>query len=241
MSAAPKFENIDKHEQIEDEPVMFYAHKKKHDDSEGIWLMSYADLMTLLMGFFALMLSLSKFDEQKIDQVRAEATKAFGGKYQTHYDDLEQEFKEVISQENLNGKIDVKKDASGLSLIFTGNMLFDSGSITLRTDAEPVISKIAELVSNKANQFYLLIEGHTDDAPISEGVVASNWELSGLRASAVARILEAKGFVKNRLTIIGWGEQRPVKPNLDKQGNPILENRAANRRVVLKVMKQQIL
>jgi len=81
------------------------------------------------------------------------------------------------------------------------------------------------------------VERHTDSVPISRGLVASNWELSALRAGAVAQLFEDQGFAREQIMTIGWGgETRPKQPHFNEAGEPILENQAANRRVVLKIM-----
>ena len=78
-------------------------------------------------------------------------------------------------------------------------------------------------------------EGHTDSIPITHPIIGSNWELSGLRASRIAQLFEKNGFQKDNLTIIGWGETKPVFSNTKSDGSPDLENMAKNRRVVVRI------
>jgi chemotaxis protein MotB len=78
------------------------------------------------------------------------------------------------------------------------------------------------------------VEGHTDDLPINTGKFPSNWELSALRASNVVHVLcEDAGIPAERLSIIGYGEYRPLVANEDKI------SRAMNRRVDIVILKKK--
>ena len=83
----------------------------------------------------------------------------------------------------------------------------------------------------------IFVEGHTDDSPISSERYPSNWELSAARASLVVRMLENKGFRKDRLSPQGFADSRPILPNRDEAGKPIPDNQAQNRRVVIRIAK----
>ena len=96
--------------------------------------------------------------------------------------------------------------------------------------------EIVTILEQEAEDKKFMVEGHTDVVPISQGIIASNWELSALRAGAVARLFEEKGFSREQIMTIGWGETRPDAPHYTKDGEPIAENRGKNRRVVLKIM-----
>ncbi len=100
------------------------------------------------------------------------------------------------------------------------------------------MSELIEVIGEKAPDKKILIEGHTDNIPINRGVIASNWELSSLRANSVARLFETYDFKKEQILTLGFGETRPLSANTDEAGNPIKENQEKNRRVVIKVMNQ---
>ena len=80
--AAPDYEDQFDQELLEEEapPV--------HNDTEGVWLISYADMMTLLMGFFALLTSMSSFDEETFKEAGAETALYFGGEVIKPYEEL---------------------------------------------------------------------------------------------------------------------------------------------------------
>lgn len=217
--------------------MSFGHHAKKGEEGEGPWLVSYADMMTLLMGFFALIASFSKPDQQEFEKVKQAATEYFGGEYEQPYQELEETLKDIVKKENLQEKVSVQSDATGVSLTFTGTFFFDSGEFVVKPEASSVVEKMVIAINKNAKGYDAIIEGHTDPRPISHPIVASNWELSAIRAARVAKIFEAHEFKKEQLTIMGWGETKPQFANLNKDGSPNLENQAKNRRVVIKIFK----
>jgi chemotaxis protein MotB len=211
-------------------------HPHAEEDGEGIWLMSYADMMTLLMGFFALLTSMATFEENKFAEVGDKAAEFFGGTVEKPYEDLGKELIEIIEQRNLGDQVQITVLKTEINITFEGTLFFSSGSIELREPATLLMTEIIQILGEKAPTKRFYIEGHTDDIPISHGIIASNWELSSLRAAAVARLFEYNGFARDHLMTLGWGETRPLKPNRDEFGRPIFENQSQNRRVVLKIM-----
>jgi len=229
-------EKIPQHEEYEEEEnLLFDDAPAVHEDTEGVWLISYADLMTLLMGFFALMTSMSTMDENKFNSMAGEVAEYVGGEVEQPFEDLGSAIKQVIADKNLEDQVKVEIFKTGLVLTFKGTLLFTSGSIQLREGANVLMNGLAEILGDEAGDKKILIEGHTDDVPINRGLVASNWELSGLRANAVARLFENYKFKKEQILTIGLGETRPLVNNRDEAGNAILENQAQNRRVIIKV------
>ena len=103
-------------------------------------------------------------------------------------------------------------------------ILFESGRAELKPEGIEVLKKLEGLISDFDNE--LVIEGHTDNVPMTSGRFPSNWELSTARAVTVVRYLsESLDIDPGRLSAVGYGEYRPIKPN------DTAENRAANRRV----------
>ncbi len=238
MAAAPKLDHTEHHDEDHDQAHEHVEehHAPKHTDSEGIWLMSYADMMTLLMGFFALLTSMASFDTEKLKEVGGQAAEYFGGETDKTYDQLGQSIKDVIAERGLDNqvKIDVKK--TQMTITFEGTLFFDSGSVTIKENAQGLMAEIIGILGDLAKSKKILIEGHTDDIPINKDLIASNWELSGLRAGAVARLFEGVGFSRQQIMVIGWGETRPLVPNRDPSGAILPTNQAQNRRVVLQIM-----
>lgn len=119
-------------------------------------------------------------------------------------------------------QIEVKKGVVYVSL--SDKMLFKSGSAVINPAAENVLAKVARVL-NDHNQLDILIEGHTDNVPIATDCVKDNWDLSVLRATAVARSLQTKYQVSpDRMIAGGSGEFKPKADNATTAG------KAQNRR-----------
>lgn len=211
---------------------------KKAEEGEGPWLVSYADLMTLLMGFFALVASFSKPDAKEFDKVAASASKYFGGEYKAPYEKLNTSLMKFVKENHLEDKVQIEMTPDGVTMTFSGTLFFDSGEFVVRPDGANLLNKMIPEIRKETTKFNIMIEGHTDDAPIRHPIIASNWELSGIRAARIAQFFEGNNFAREQLTILGWGETKPLGPNTNNDGTPNLENRAKNRRVVIRIFKE---
>lgn len=207
-----------------------------HDESN--WLVSYADLMTLLFGFFVLLYSLTRFDNSKFDLVRKEIAKYFGGniKEVSAMIRAEQKLITVLKGSGDSQGVEVSKgNDDNLLLTFEGDVLFPSGAIELNEAAKPVIRKAVASLRSAAEIEKVEVQGHTDVDPVASQYIKSNWELSSLRAASVARYIETLGIPSDKLMVVGKADTHPAKPHKDQAGTIILENKSANRRVVLSV------
>jgi chemotaxis protein MotB len=121
------------------------------------------------------------------------------------------------------GQVIVRADERGVVIVLqTDGVTFRSGSWALESSGRSVLGLLAGPLSTLVNR--IIVEGHTDDQPMSSGGI-TNWELSGFRAASVVRELERLGIGGDRLTLGGYGETRPIADNATPEG------RAANRRV----------
>jgi chemotaxis protein MotB len=210
---------------------------ESHDDGEGNWLLSYADMMTLLFGFFVMLQSFSTIDPAKFERMKKETTRVFGGEYKVPFDDLTKKLQTAVTSKHLENQVAFFQTDAGIEISFRGALFFDSGSVQLRPQARDLLKTIIPIIAEGAKDFGIVVEGHTDDTPIRNEIFGTNWELSSTRACRVLRMFEESGFAAARLKAIGWGKTHPIVPNLDPQGVPIEANRAQNRRVVIKVLK----
>lgn len=248
--AAENLNNLDDND--EDEGYSSSAHQKAdHDDHGGHggheeegeegepWLVSYADMMTLLFGFFVLMYSFEvakNADKDNMVKMRKEIATFFGGEFVKPLEHLAEEFKKSIHDKEIMDHLEVQVTPEGLEISVESKTIFERGSARLTPQAREVIEMLANLLTKKGEIKNLIVEGHTDDAPVGRSsLYASNWSLSGARSTGVVEIFAARGFNPQKMYAIAYGESRPKAPNRDEAGNVIPENQAKNRRVVIKV------
>jgi chemotaxis protein MotB len=206
-----------------------------HDESN--WLVSYADMMTLLFGFFVLLYSFSRIDETKFEIIRKDVARYFGGQIKVNptMKKLEEDVQDVITHSGLDKNIQLVARDAEIELRFQGTLHFVSGTADLTKDSAFVLAKLIDLIKRNVKADTVAVEGHTDDEPISSRLFPSNWELSGNRASTVIREFEKFGFDPSKLSAKGYGSSRPLLPNRDSKGDPIRENQDINRRVIVTI------
>jgi chemotaxis protein MotB len=125
------------------------------------------------------------------------------------------------------GQVRVTQSRIGVSVEINAGVLFEAGQAVLEKQPVEVLKAVANVVETVPNM--IMVEGHTDNTPISSPAYPSNWELSSARASSVVRLFIEKGVSPKRLTAIGYADQRPIFPNDTN------EERAKNRRVTIRI------
>lgn len=217
-----------------------------HDGGGLRWLLTYADMITLLMAFFIMMYSMSVLNLEKFQSAAAGLREEFGPStgggqsggsgildhakpitppLEEGLVSVQQQLQEYIEDHALDDAIHITQQARGLVItLASDNLLFSVGEARLRESALYIVDQIAGLLREIPNP--VVIEGHTCSLPIRTARYPSNWELSGARACAVVRYLVEEWNVgPERLAAIGYGASRPVASNRDE------ESRALNRRV----------
>ncbi len=130
--------------------------------------------------------------------------------------------KNSISDEE--GDIDVNIDKTVVMINISDKLLFNSGSYRVSSKANPVLSKLAEVI-NSESSMEVMVEGHTDSRTINTAMFKDNWDLSVKRATSVVRILQDKYNVDPaKLIASGRSSYLPLVENDSR------ENRAKNRR-----------
>ena len=147
---------------------------------------TYGDMVTLLLCFFVMMLSVSKPDVAKFEQIQAGLNEGLGKKQvQRPIETMLLELTDDIQSMNLEKEVALGSDTQGIVLEFGGDMLFDYGSAEIKPEALPALKRLAAtLQSDRYNTFNFSIEGHTSDEKFASPQYPSNWELSSARASA---------------------------------------------------------
>ena len=234
----------------------FGGRQKGGSSDDNAWLETYADAITLLMAFFVVLLSLSKTDVAKYERVaqaiRAEishepvpvmeqpdipevANPSVGDK-EGGSEGVEDRLATRIEPIAKHDNVTVQTTSEAILIEFSGTMLYDTGSAVLRKKALPVIDEVTDSLLEITDADYdVVIEGHTDDVPIGLSVFPSNWELSSARATSIVRRMLEKGVGQGSVSASAFADTRPLVPNIDDQGKGLPENRARNRRVVIRI------
>ncbi|SDB29540.1 chemotaxis protein MotB [Desulfonatronum thiosulfatophilum] len=220
------------------------------EEGAPTWMVTFADLMSLLLTFFILVLSFANMDIVRFRDMLGSIQTAFGVQVQRREADyvafspsqferkdmeLSKENEEILSMvvqlrtimendETLQKSTGVEADDNGMVLRVDSASMFDRGSATLRPEAESALDAVISILRNY--NMNLVIRGHTDDVPVNSAQFPSNWELSAARATAALRyIMEYGGFSPTRMRAVGYADSRPLVPNTSE------ENRRKNRRV----------
>ncbi|PHO06843.1 chemotaxis protein MotB [Thermoanaerobacterium thermosaccharolyticum] len=213
------------------------------------WLLTYSDMITLLMIFFIVLYTISTVNSQKFQQIAASLGKTFDGtnyvvgQYSgnsilnsikttnnTNTDNaIESQLDKLIKQNNLQNMVTYKIDERGFVISLNDTLLFDTGSADVKPDQKATLIKIGNIL--KAMPNYIRVEGHTDNVPINNSQFHSNWELSVIRATNVVEILVNDVKIDPaKISAVGYGEYRPIVPNDSDK------NRQLNRRVDIVIM-----
>jgi chemotaxis protein MotB len=239
------------------------SHGGGHEEHNGErWLLTYADMITLLLALFVVLFALSTISAKKFLELKMGLTKTFsqsavtkngsnGLLNQTSLEShagitqstvvitppspaspspptpsqIAQQVQQALDQAGLASAAGVSTDTKGVVVrILADKTFFATGSAQLGDVGDQVVDTIAGVVRNDPND--IVVEGYTDNQPISGGLFSSNWQLSAVRAAnVVQRLSTVDGVPEDRLQADGFGETQPAVPNTSPQ------NQAQNRRV----------
>ena len=224
------------------------------------WLLTYADLITLLMVFFVVLYSMSRVDAEKYKSLKNSLQRSMGGVTATGgsggggggaapdpdqtggtgplpnpggkpaLEELGQQLANSAAAMGFGDRVTIYYGERGLT-VSMGPILFDLGKADLRPDGIKVLDLLADVLNTIPN--HVSVEGFTDALPISTPQFPSNWELSAVRATSVIHyFVKTRGMPPGRFFAVGYGEYRPSVPNVTE------ENRARNRRVDIVILAQ---
>lgn len=231
-------------EVLRDRDIDPYLAASAHDETN--WLMSYADIMTLLCGFFIMLFSFAKIDETKYEKVRESVAKQFGGDFKSAHAEYARFLHQVIEKNGLAQEASVRYGAEGVSLVFQSTTFFDTLSSEISPEGlktlEPFLAEISRIQTAEGKKFKVAVEGHTDNRKILSGPFPSNWELSSARAARVVRSFIGHGFDPKRLMAIGYADTRPEaesrEPASVVDGATEEKTHEKNRRVVIRIFDE---
>ncbi len=221
----------------------FETRKEEPAAGSPRWMTTFADLMSLLLVFFVLLLSFSVLDNQKFKEVAGSMKDAFGvqksrmdldtikgvemisQEFQTVPLGIQVEIMEVIEDEVNAGMIEVEYNSKGLTLRVNAAVAFDSGRANIHQRFKAILDKLGKRLADL--EVNIMVHGHTDNTPLkSGGPFKSNWSLSAARATSVVEYwLEAGQIDPDRLSVMGYADRRPIATNDTAVG------RSKNRRV----------
>jgi chemotaxis protein MotB len=222
---------------------------QKVEEGAPAWVVTFGDLMSLLLCFFVLLLSFSEMDRNKYRIVSGAMKNAFGiqrkkpvfespkgqkmiskefdqaiilMKVHDVIDPIKQELEDEFQE--FKGSIEIAVDEDEITIRMMGEATFDTGRAILKKNFAPLLLKIGEVLSKTKGE--IIIAGHTDNVPLSGGSYRSNLGLSMARAGSVAEyLLKSTSIDPKRLSTMAFGEYRPLESNHTEQG------RQKNRRV----------
>ena len=206
------------------------------------WLLTYADMITLLLCFFAIFLSVS-IQKQRTEhrptaaKVHSAASTVAENAPTESGNNPSASLQEIVNRVKAQGPSSIEEQGDRITTLqMSSGAFFASGSAALSDSGQDILKDVAiNIEFGQYKDYQVTVEGHTDDSPINTVQFPSNWELSTARAAAVVRFLLQVGIPAQRLRAAGYADTYPVAPNRDANGKPIPENQAKNRRVVIKL------
>lgn len=206
-----------------DRPVQVTSHQSPAGERRSLqhlWLVSYSDLMTILMIFFLGLYGYTVLAKASMVRTQARAM-------------TYSEFAASIGQlkSSLGEGLQIQEDNARVTLRLSDQVLFASGQAELSAKALTSLAEIATSLTLVDGD--IIVEGHTDNVPIRSKKYRSNWELSAARAFSVIESLSRSGVPAKRMAAWGFGENRPLGSNGDDVG------RAKNRRIEIVLIKKE--
>jgi chemotaxis protein MotB len=216
-----------------------------HDNSER-WLLTYADLITLLLGLFVILYAMSKIDAGKY----AEIVNALGGVFgsskgvmagntgmmnspipviQNERQRIAQDIRSALHLDARKLPIAITSSERGVTVHIMDELLFASGNAEIRESSLPALDSLARVLRDLPND--VRVEGHTDNVPISTSAYPSNWHLSVARAVSIAYyLIQVHSLNPEKVAAVGYAEYQPLVPNDSDV------HRAQNRRVDIVIL-----
>lgn len=215
-------------------------HLRKNEETQNRdrWMISYADLITLLLGLFIVLYAAADKDRaQKIvenfAQINSGGLNSGGDGIlpgQKPASGKDRDDRSLLENPVLVKNTKMRQTAKGLTVSLSEAGFFSPGEAFIGSETRLIIRALAADLKNSDRR--IQVEGHTDSRPISNARYPSNWELSTARASSVLAELIEAGIAPERLSAAGYGGFQPVAENETAAG------RAQNRRVDIVVLSR---
>ena len=214
------------------------------EEGSPAWMTTFSDLMSLLLCFFVLIVSMSSVDPSEFNKATGALKGSLGiltedPSVMEITPDIVPKISDVdlgeisMAVSKLQDFVETQKKEESVQVVITSEgiavriltpLLFDQGLAELKPQGLPFLAKIFDLAKDWNNK--IRIAGHTDDTPIQNALYDSNWDLSYARARSVMKFaINYSKLPPERFSAVGYGEYRPAYPN-DTE-----DNRKKNRRI----------
>jgi len=208
------------------------------------WMTTFSDMMTILMTFFVMIVSMSEVEQKKFKDalshfqghpsvltqntsvVPMRHSSTPSARFQTRKQAAQYErLIKYLEENHLDDKVQANLTESGIHVIVADSVMFRTGEARLIEPSRTVLRMLAGLLTPDVAS--VVVEGHTDNRPIRTSTYPSNWELSTARAASSVRFLQenAPEVDPSRYAAVGYGSHHPRGTNETPEG------RARNRRV----------
>jgi chemotaxis protein MotB len=220
-----------------------------HDGAGGLrWLLTYTDMVTLLLALFIVMWASAEPNPEKMEQIQAAFAVAFGygqpamlasgggtgskpivfERSEVQKDILKEKLRKHLLEERLDEAVNVHLNERGVLIrIYADKVKFEDGSAELPAPYKKVLDKVAKVLETTPNA--IQVGGYTDNKP------GDNWGISSKRAVNTVKYLEKHNIAPERMSAVAYGEYSPLVPNSD----PV--RRGMNRRIDIQVLKGPLL
>ena len=204
--------------------------KKQKEEKKGgapEWMVTYSDMVTLLLTFFVMLLAMASFESPgRVDKVIESLRRAFGvGGYSPKPEKVQKnpsahtsetkstkdqvkpivtQLREILSKKISDDLVKMTKTRTEVRVMLNERILFAPGSTELHPSSYGLIADVANAVKHK--EVNLFVEGHTDGT----GDSSRNWEISALRAVSVVEALQERGVSGDKMQARGMGEFKPA-------------------------------
>ncbi|NLZ93495.1 MAG: OmpA family protein [Firmicutes bacterium] len=233
-----------------------FQQSQNDKNSSPEWMLTYSDMVTLLLAFFILMYAYSIVDVQRFQAALSSIQVSLGGgegvldkspflsdpegvtpNAPSQREEIIRTYEAVrqyLEMQGLEGYISPRLEERGVILEIENSILFDPGRADIKAEAKKILQKVTGIIKSVPNQ--IIVEGHTDNVPMNTQRYPSNWELSVDRAVRVVRyFIEEQHLRPERFLATGYSEYHPVSSNDTASG------RAKNRRVNIVISQVNLL
>lgn len=233
--------------------------KKKSDNASGLrWLLTYSDMITLLLALFIVLYALASTESYKFQSIATALAKEFNassmigtapgpsiitGSAGSHVQpqvtlpisptlsNLAKKLQQAVDAAHLQSEVTIRLNTAGVRVSLEANLLFPSALATLSPQAVALLAKIGKILNTVPNAVEVI--GDTDSTHMQSAQYPSNWQLGAARSANVVQVLAAY-LDPTRLIQVSFSKYEPIASNLTAAG------RQANRRVDLLVLNHDL-